>query len=51
VPIPEREYGLLRGLGSFAPLPIATIETLAVRLEHVSVDAGDVIVREGAGVA
>ena len=47
VPIPEREFGLLRGLGIFAPLPIATIETLAARLEHVSVDSGDVIVREG----
>jgi Cyclic nucleotide-binding domain len=47
VPIPEREFGLLRGLGIFAPLPIATIETLAARLECVTVDAGDVIVRAG----
>ena len=47
VPIPEREFGLLRGLGIFAPLPIATIETLATRLEHVTVGAGDVVVREG----
>ena len=47
VPIPEREFGLLRGLGIFAPLPIATIETLAARLEQVTVDAGNVVVREG----
>ena len=47
VPIPEREFGLLRGLDIFAPLPIATIETLAARIEPVHVDAGDVIVSEG----
>lgn len=47
VPIPEREFGLLRALDIFAPLPIATIETLAARIEPVHVDAGDVIVREG----
>jgi CRP-like cAMP-binding protein len=48
VPIPEREFGLLRGLDIFAPLPIATLETLATRLEPVNVAAGDEIVREGA---
>jgi MFS family permease len=47
VPIPEREFALLRGLGMFAPLPIATLETLAARLEPVPVALGDVIVREG----
>jgi hypothetical protein len=29
VPMPEREFALLRALGIFAPLPIATLETLA----------------------
>jgi predicted MFS family arabinose efflux permease len=48
VPIPEREYTLLRALGIFAPLPIATLETLAARLEPVPLTAGEVIVREGA---
>jgi MFS family permease len=47
VPIPEREFALLRGLRIFAPLPITTIETLAARLERVTVDGGDVVVREG----
>jgi predicted MFS family arabinose efflux permease len=47
VPIPEREFALLRGLGIFAPLPIATLETLAARLEPVRVADGDVVVREG----
>ena len=47
VPVPEREFALLRGLGIFAPLPIATVETLAARLRPVPVAAGDVIVREG----
>src|SRR5215217_1352661 len=47
VAIPEREFALLRGLGIFAPLSIATIETLAARLDEVTVAAGDVIVREG----
>jgi hypothetical protein len=47
VPIPEREFALLRGLGMFAPLPIATLETLAARLEHVRVAPGEVVVREG----
>ena len=47
MPVPEREFALLRGLGIFAPLPIATVETLAARLRPVPVAAGDVIVREG----
>ena len=33
VPVPEREFALLRGLGIFAPLPLATVETLATRLQ------------------
>jgi MFS family permease len=47
VPIPEREFALLRRLGIFAPLPIATLETLAARAERVTIEAGEVIVREG----
>jgi hypothetical protein len=47
VPIPEREFALLRGLGILAPLPIATLETLAARAEWLTIEAGDVIVREG----
>ena len=47
VPVPEREFALLRALGIFAPLPLATVETLAARLEHVPSPAGDQIVREG----
>jgi hypothetical protein len=43
--IPEREFKLLRALGIFAPLPIATLETLAARLEPVSMAAGEEIVR------
>ena len=47
VPVPEREFALLRALGIFAPLPLATVETLAARVERVPVAAGDQIVREG----
>jgi predicted MFS family arabinose efflux permease len=47
VPVPEREFRLLRGLGIFAPLPLATVETLATRLQPVPVAAGDVVVSEG----
>jgi hypothetical protein len=47
VSIPEREFELLRALPIFAPLSIATLETLAARLAPVDVEAGDVIVREG----
>jgi CRP-like cAMP-binding protein len=47
VRIPEDEFALLRGLTVFAPLPIATLETLAARLDPVIVTKGDVIVREG----
>ena len=48
VPIPEREFALMRALGIFAPLPIATLETLAARLEAVPLVAGEEVVREGA---
>ena len=47
VPVPEREFALLRDLSIFAPLPLATVETLATRLRPVQVAAGDVVVHEG----
>jgi MFS family permease len=47
VPVPEREFALLRGLSIFAPLPLATVETLATRLRPVALAAGDVVVHEG----
>jgi MFS transporter/cyclic nucleotide-binding protein len=45
--VPEQVFELLRGLDLFAPLPIATVETLAVRCRHESADAGVEIIREG----
>jgi cyclic nucleotide-binding protein len=46
-PVPEREYDLLRGIGMFAPLPVARLEELARRLTPVHVAGGQPIVREG----
>ena len=47
VPIPERELELLRGINIFAPLPPATLESLANALVPVHVEDGREIVREG----
>jgi MFS family permease len=47
VPIPERQFGLLRGISLFAPLPLATLETLAARMEPVPVADGDLVIRQG----
>jgi MFS family permease len=47
IPVPEREYELLRAHGLFAPLPPAIVENLALRLRRVDVPAGGVVVREG----
>ncbi|HTN25248.1 MAG TPA: cyclic nucleotide-binding domain-containing protein [Solirubrobacteraceae bacterium] len=44
--VPERELALLRALDLFAPLPLATIETLAVRAVAVPVAAGDRVIRQ-----
>jgi hypothetical protein len=44
---PERVLARLRALDLFAPLPLATIETLAARASAVEVGAGEWIVREG----
>jgi MFS family permease len=45
--VPSEQLGLLTGNAIFAPLPAATLEQLADRLEEVRVPAGDVIVRQG----
>jgi MFS family permease len=45
--VPERELELLRSLPLFAPLPAATLEHLAARLERVSVAAGEEVTRQG----
>ena len=47
MPIPERELELLRGINIFAPLPPATLESLANALVPVNVEDGREIVREG----
>jgi MFS family permease len=47
VEIPERPYRLLRGLPLFAPLPLATVETVALRAREMRVPAGGVVIREG----
>jgi Cyclic nucleotide-binding domain len=46
--VPELEIELLQALPLFAPLPPATLEHLAARLERVSVVAGAEITRQGA---
>jgi MFS family permease len=45
--VPEREIELLRNLPLFAPLPLATLEHLAARLERVPVVAGTEVTRQG----
>jgi MFS family permease len=47
VPVPERELALLRGLALFAPLPAATVETLARRLTRIPLHSGDVVIEQG----
>lgn len=46
-PVPARGFALLRGVGFLAPVPIATVESLALRLEPVVAAAGEAVVREG----
>lgn len=41
--VPEREFALLRGLEIFAPLPVATIEALALRARIEHVDTGTLV--------
>ena len=45
VPLPE--LALLRSLDIFAPLPLATVETLAARASTIPVRAGAAIIRRG----
>ena len=45
--VPEQVFELLRGLDLFAPLPMATVETLAVRCRQERVESGAEIIREG----
>ena len=42
--VPEREFALLRGLEVLAPLPVASIEALALRARVEHLDAGAVLV-------
>jgi hypothetical protein len=45
--VPERAYGLVRRLSLFSPLPVATLENLALRLEERHFAPGETIVRQG----
>jgi MFS family permease len=45
--VPLRELALLRSLDIFAPLPLATVETLAMRASTLAVPAGEAIIRRG----
>jgi predicted MFS family arabinose efflux permease len=45
--VPERAFGLVRGLPLFAPLPVAMLENLALRLAERSYGAGEPIVVQG----
>ncbi len=45
--IPERPFQLLRGVPLFAPLPVAAVENLTLRLDTVGVRAGEDVIRQG----
>jgi Cyclic nucleotide-binding domain len=45
--VPEREFGLVRGIPIFAPLPLAMLENLALRLTERRYGPGTAIVTEG----
>jgi MFS family permease len=45
--VPERTFALLRAVPLFAPLPIARVETLALRASTTERRAGEAVVREG----
>jgi len=45
--IPARPFALLRGVPLFAPLPVASVENLALRMEPVPVTRGDAVVNQG----
>lgn len=46
-PVPERAFVLLRGLPIFAPLPLATVENLAVRATSERFEPGAAVVTQG----
>lgn len=46
-PVPERPFDLLRRLPMFAPLPVATLETLALRTVPVEAGAGRSVIVQG----
>jgi MFS family permease len=46
-PVPERPYQLLRSLPLFAPLPLGTVENLALRVSEVGVGAETKVITEG----
>jgi MFS family permease len=43
----EADVELLRALDLFAPLPLATVETLAARAEHTTFGDGEAVITEG----
>lgn len=45
--IPARPFALLRGVPLFAPLPVASVENLALRLEPVRIAGGEAVVTQG----
>ena len=45
--IPERPFQLLRQVPLFAPLPVAAVENLTLRLDPVAVAAGETIITQG----
>jgi predicted MFS family arabinose efflux permease len=45
--VPEQVFELLRGLDLFAPLPMATVETLAMRCRHEAAESGVEIIHQG----
>ena len=47
VPIGEEEFGLLRGVPFLAPLAVATVENLAQRVEHLSIEKGQTVIQQG----
>ena len=45
--VPEAEFAALRAVPLFAPLPLATLETLSRRVARVPLSAGREVIREG----
>jgi CRP-like cAMP-binding protein len=45
--VATRQFSILRALDVFAPLPLATIETLARHSTEVTYAGGEVVIREG----